>query len=1094
MVGLLRNHPAQRPAGWRPLIRCFLTASILVVANMLAVADDPGSFAGLERDFQRQARPILVQYCLECHSTEAREGELDMERFASLDDVRQHPSAWEKIVEMLDNGEMPPEDSEQPTDRQKNRLRDWAGRYLDAEARANAGDPGPVILRRLSNAEYTYTIRDLTGVALNPARQFPVDGAAGEGFSNTGNALVMSPALLTKYVDAARRTADHAVLLPTGFRFSSSTMRRDWVNEILTSIREIHARFTGRIGDANLLNRWDVNDPTRLTASDGRVDLEAYLRVLIQNRKRVALDTPGWDAIARSEGLSARYLGHLAEMLSTDDPSSLLLEQIRQAWRSADPAGAAAIAVEIRRWQERIWTFHPVGHFGQVQKWQKPVTPLSRERSFRIPLQPTGENREVTLYLVTTSAGDGHASDAVIWRRPRIERPGQLPLLLSDLRAASITIEQSRGQAPVQTSPQHPARPKSRYGLDPRRFGNGVEGSTVQPEDLRVTAPSIIEFAIPWELADGGEFVVSGELGEGSDTSSSVQLLVTSVRPSEVDVLLSGEPILVLPDGEAHKRFQRSFTDFRNLFPAAMCYPRIVPVDVVVTLVLFHREDEHLSRLMLDDNERARLDRLWDELHYVSRDALKLVTAYEQLLEFASQDDDPRKYMPLGEAIYGSAEVFRASLTDSEPRHLEALMEFASQAFRRPLTDVEAAGIRHMYAELRSAESSHEEALRLTMARVLAAPAFLYKIEQPASGTAAHPVSDWELATRLSYFLWSSLPDEELREAAGGGLHEPRALLTQTQRMLRDARIRRLAVEFACQWLHIREFDENVEKNERLFPGFNDVRGAMYEEAIRFFTHLFQTGGSVLDILDADYTFLNETLAGHYGIPGVEGLAWRRVGGVRAYSRGGILAHAATLATQSGVSRTSPILRGNWVSETLLGERLPRPPKNVPQLPDVVPDGLTERQLIERHSSDVSCAKCHARIDPYGFALEGFDAIGRHRVHDSDQNRIDTRTTLADGTQVDGLEGLRSYLVTSRRQAFVRQFCRKLLGFALGRGVQLSDKPLLDSMRQDLVRNGYRISNAIETIVLSRQFRSIRGRDYVAAGSAAPAADPHHIP
>ena len=305
--------------------------------------------------------------------------------------------------------------------------------------------------------------------------------------------------------------------------------------------------------------------------------------------------------------------------------------------------------------------------------------------------------------------------------------------------------------------------------------------------------------------------------------------------------------------------------------------------------------------------------------------------------------------------------------------------------------------------------------------------------------------------------------------------------------MSRDTRVRRLATEFACQWLHIYDFDTHDEKSEATFPTFNALRGAMYEESIRFFMDLVQRDGSVLELLDADHTFLNEDLAKHYGIPvgqafqpdGQPGKAdlqgWRRVEGVKQHGRGGILGMASTLSKQSGASRTSPILRGNWVSEVLLHEKLPKPPKGVPQLPDVVPAGLTERQLIEKHSSITACAKCHARIDPFGFSLENFDGIGRSRA--AVQPPIDTRTKLLDGTEINGLDGLRSYLLTTRRDDFVRQFCRKLLGYSLGRGTQLSDEPLLQEMQQELAKHDYRFSAAIETIIRSRQFREIRGAD-----------------
>jgi hypothetical protein len=257
-------------------------------------------------------------------------------------------------------------------------------------------------------------------------------------------------------------------------------------------------------------------------------------------------------------------------------------------------------------------------------------------------------------------------------------------------------------------------------------------------------------------------------------------------------------------------------------------------------------------------------------------------------------------------------------------------------------------------------------------------------------------VSDWELASRLSYFLWSSAPDAELRElAANGKLRNPDVLVAQSRRMLGDARVRRMATEFGCAWLHIYDFDELGEKSDRHFPTFTALRGAMYEETIRFFTDLFQNDRPVLNILDADYAFLNEPLAKHYAIDGVKFVGsneWQRVDGVKKFSRGGILGHATTLAKQSGASRTSPILRGNWVSEVLLGEKLPRPPKDVPRLPeDEATEQLTVRQLTEKHTSDLRCAGCHARIDAFGFALEKFDAIGRSRERDLG-DRPSTRT------------------------------------------------------------------------------------------------------
>ena len=318
------------------------------------------------------------------------------------------------------------------------------------------------------------------------------------------------------------------------------------------------------------------------------------------------------------------------------------------------------------------------------------------------------------------------------------------------------------------------------------------------------------------------------------------------------------------------------------------------------------------------------------------------------------------------------------------------------------------------------------------------------------------------------------MPDEQLREAAEAGrlIAEEGELVRQTRRMLSDEKTRRMAVHFACQWLHLRDFDQNDDKNEKLYPEFASLRADMYEETVRFFEDMFRRNGSILDLLSADHTFLNESLARHYGISDVSGPEWKRVTGMRSQQRGGILAMATMLASQSGASRTSPILRGNWVSETLLGEPLPRPPVGIPLLPETVPTGLTARQLIEQHSSDPACAKCHARIDPYGFALEQYDAVGRVRT-----KLADTKTTLYEGLTIDGLDGLREYLLTQRRDDVVRNFCRKLLGFALGREVQLSDEPLIDDMLKKLNSGDYRFHVAIESIVLSKQFRQIRGHN-----------------
>ena len=1353
------------------------------------------TFDTLEREYRIAIQPLLARFCLKCHSTGEKKGELDLERFDDLEALRAEPLVWRKVIDQLETDEMPPKKLVQPSPDENAKLLKWARRYLDAEARSHADDPGPVVLRRLSNSEYTYTLRDLTDVdTLDPAREFPVDGAAGEGFTNVGSALVMSPGLVSKYLAAAKSVANHAVLLPSGkITFSAKTTARGWTDERLVGIKSIYDRY--------------AND-------EGRIDLTPYVRALLRQSSRLtsAEETSSEDgdsfaiedaisAIAREENVpSVKYLRVLTRTLFRPgvSPPSPLLDALRAQVRDASAndvaATASAIARNVSVWQNQLFRFQPVGHFGLVRPYQQPRRPLESRQTLRLELAATADDADIVVRLAVSTAGDGPEGDRVLWRRPRIEAKGRPTTLLVDVRAGAAVIERKRstvlsstarcldaafplrdanaarpdlaqlavdhdvdpavlgawirylgldGEATLGEHLTHPTRniggkdhvhawglqgvgdlslvsnasdetvaipgqleahrvcvhprperwvgaawrsPLSgvvrvetfvhdRHGCGngvawslelyrrrrrivlrsgvvdpsrgatipsvtsevspgdllalvidardgdhscdlteidltiietevndddeprvwslatdcadslhagnphPDRYGNdetwsfvtgltadrtrapalgdaplllewfeakdadeaariarrlealivgpappagapgakihtdlttlrgplfrefdvhelagsataediraarhGLSRSRFVDDDLTANAPETIEFTLPAALFAGSTLVLEAELAGAKKTEGSVQLRASTAALAAEETLFAGAPVLVADGGEAAERFEATFQEFRELFPAAVCYAPIVPVDEVVTLVLFHREDEHLKRLFLSPDESAELDRLWRELRFVSADAITMLTGYEQLIQFATQDDDPRRFTPLKPTIDARAHAYRATQLAAESGHVNAVVAFAEQAWRRPLAQRESHALRALYHHLRAEDTAHDAAVRFTLCRILTSPAFLYRLESPGAGPAPTELSGIELASRLSYFLWSSAPDAELLAvAATGELREPDELAAQAKRMLHDPRTRRLAIEFACQWIHVRGFDELDEKSTRHFPTFAALKSDMYKEAIEFFGDLFRADRSVLSILSADHTFLNERLADHYGVPDVEGNAWRRVD-VGAHGRGGILTFAATLARQSGASRTSPILRGNWITETILGEKLPNPPQGVPPLPDEPPrSDLTMRELVERHTKDEACSGCHRKIDPYGFALEEFDAIGRRRSPAMRQQTFDTAVTLPDGTRLRSVEGLRQYLSGTRRQAFLRQFSRKLLGYALGRAIQVSDEAILAAMTAALNDNEHRVSAAIEAIVRSQPFRFIRGRDFADA-------------
>lgn len=1391
-AGLLGSHAAPRPSSSQPSQKGVSSPAPHGTASRTTA----------DTAFTASVRPFLRKYCLGCHSAIQKQAGLDLERFTGADAIRKDLKPWQGVVDHLEVGDMPPHGSLQPNETEKGRVVAWVREILHREALATAGDPGEVPLRRLSNTEYNNTIRDLTGQDLQPAREFPTDGAAGEGFTNAAESLTdVSPALLTKYLSAARDVAEYAVLLPDGFRFEPGKTRRDWTDASTARLRAFYASCA---------------------SPDGHLDFTPYLAATVRHRADLLSGRVHVETVAAQEKLNAKYLGTLWKALATPT-DTLPLREIQTRWRSATPDDLTALITAVTAWQGTLWEtvrigsyVHPVGTgFAESRTRQIPGDRFpAAMQTIRVALKPTPGQSDVVLRL-TASHLLGPGAGKIAWQTPRLEGSGKSTIFLVDTaqKSPSFTIDYPRlfadtaryldatVEAVNSPNPFAAVQPiAARHGLDeillnrwialaalqpyakeaayllpgrdtalaplerlsdpirgigdhaaingwhkhnadlpavvtnasdrlekipgdaaphgvmihptPTEFvavawrspisgtvrvsakivhahpdcGNGIAwwlerrqgeqarmfdegrlelGGVASPPartlkvspgdtlllavdakdgdhacDLTQVSLKIAQIDAPgrvWDLAsDVADTVLAANphadrygtpgvwsfvkgptrpVNAGADTppvpvdsllgrwrtaasdparraeattlAAQLQSLLSGPRPKTVqdpnrelfDLLVvptspllqgvdlnhlarsaSGNVAYGLPAdrfgstgghssdltmasdgtvtirlpaamiagrdfvGEAHllsasddqavqvtaslepagspirwdgssgivaatgsasfRKIVEGCDRFRDLFPLYTCFPPVIPNDEVVSLKMFHREDDPLKRLFLDPKQTRTLDRLWEEHLFISQQPVAEQKYLPLFIGFVTQDQ-PKKMVAFFEGMRPEfdrrAAEFQKQAAAAVPKQLEALSDFTARAYRRPLTAKERNEQAALYRALVANGSSSEEAFRALVARVLVAPAFLFRIEQAPIGLKAGPANDWEMATRLSYFLWSSEPDALLRQAAAAGrLHTPAEIQAQTHRMLQDGRVRSLAVEFGAQWLHVRGFDALNEKNEQLFPTFDTtLRSAIYEETVRFFQNLFQADCPASDLLDAHYTFLNETLAKHYGIPNVRGEEWRRVEGVQQYGRGGILGLATVQASQSGASRTSPILRGNWVSETLLGERLPRPPANVPRLPEEENAGtLTVRQEVERHTKDPACASCHQRIDPLGFAFEKYDAIGRFREKDLGGRSIDTQTTLRDGAKLDGLNGLRRYLMAARRNQVMHLFCRRLLGYALGRAVQNSDQPLIDAMTTRLTRNGGRISEAVDLIVTSPQFRNIRGTTF----------------
>ncbi|MEM6843439.1 MAG: DUF1592 domain-containing protein [Bacteroidota bacterium] len=404
-----------------------------------------------------------------------------------------------------------------------------------------------------------------------------------------------------------------------------------------------------------------------------------------------------------------------------------------------------------------------------------------------------------------------------------------------------------------------------------------------------------------------------------------------------------------------------------------------------------------------------------------------------------------------------------------------SLFPFASLAYRRFLSNEEKGQLRKIFKTVYQADKSRnpfDAALQETFKAVLVSPHFLYKVEDEQPTEVPYPLSGFELATRLSYFLWSSLPDEELFQAAyQGNLHDSLQLRVQVRRMLRDPKAKRFSESFATQWFGISRLKEQSPVDPERFPEFTPaLRQAMYQETVDYFHHVLTQSHNLLDLIDSDYAMLNEDLAEHYGIDGVNGQELRPVT-LTNHLRGGILSMGSVLASTSLPLRTSPVLRGKWVLEEILGTPPPPPPPDAGELPEeeaAQPDASL-RELLTVHRNKPDCFSCHQKMDPIGLGLENYDALGRWRTHYG-QERIVAWDTLASGEVFNGPEELKKILL-KKEENFARTLAEKLFTYAIGRNIEFVDEPTMQRLTSNLLNNRFNPEEFIMELVYSYPFR-----------------------
>lgn len=1146
------------------LLRVSFRSSLLIF-TVLAVLHGPTVHAD---DFEKIVQPYIRQYCLDCHNATEARGELDFTQFNSPRDVIDSFRRWSAVVEFVSSGEMPPADAPQPSAAESAALTTAIRSIFDVEARRRAGDPGLVPARRLSHSEYDRSIRDLTGIDIRPTRDFPADPAAGEGFDNTGEALSTGPGLVRKYLAAAQLTSDHLVLHTTGLRFSpfavtSSNERRKLTeNAVMEFYRSHdvdvtlyitaawHYRLRPQTAQSQTAAEFAAThrlSPRYFTILTDFLNTLPQLEGCPQELRDALVQLPPPPAVQAADANAATG----PALLTTAPPEVVNLVRLINHYRRLLHAPEG----ELIKANAGNW---PIGHLDFRARTAAARTQYSTARlqsSTLIQSQPitappaTNPEQPLTIVLRLTPQL-GTTAGSVLFKRPIFSRADRLPRNDQEMTEHQVlSLREVLEQAPALQPARHP-------------FGQGPAGAAIDADSLLSTAPSELQFVLTAEQRrqlQGRRLLLPLELNS-ADVAVNAQLGMAAAAADAVSAATATAGELLADAASPCVQRLRPFAEkFCEVFPDRFVY--VDPgrgLEAGFHLVEgFFRDDAPLVRLVLSDEQRRELDDLWTELEFINTSAETLLRGFvwferserevlhDKRFDFLRSEDpalvreeilgrfetlyleklglkrDPETGAGLDDrariVVQFFAEIRRglalqeARLAAAEPRALADLMQLADKAWRRPLTADEQAELNRLYTRFRGEGQTVEQALRGVCTSILLSPHFCCLWQTPADGPGVSPLSGSDIASRLSYFLWSSLPDAELRQAAAAGrLATADGVAAEARRMLADPRIEALAEEFLGQWLRYRDFEQKDPINAAAFPGYDDeLRAAMAEEPVRTATWLMQQDRSITELLSGDTSLLNARLAAHYG--GIleqnhrqaaelrrrtltaagatpQQLAevareWLPVSGLREAGRGGLFGMSVVLAKNSAGERSSPVKRGFWTVHHLLGRHFPPPPADVPELPKNEQQAdRSLRELLAVHVSDAQCAMCHRHFDHFGLTMEGFDAIGRARTKDAAGRPIDNRVTLADGSTIDGIPGLADYVLRHRRSEFLQTFCRRFLGYALGRSVQLSDQSLLDQMQTALEAGDGKFSVLVEQVVRSPQFRSVRNREFTTAG------------
>jgi len=992
-------------------------------------------------------QPLLETYCYECHNPEKDEADLDLEALSTEALLLEDHVLLEDLQWVIEEKDMPPKKADaQPSDAEREQLVEYLEQTLLALSNAKPEDPGVVPMARINPHQFDYIVEDLTGFDLELGQYLTPDAASERGFVNGGALQTMSVGQFEGFLSTAKKLLDHARVVPgAGITWSSTPLAAaDTDEQLKTALREAwiewHEYWGQEVGD-------DHADAVRRETG---MMFEAFLEAWWQYKHRAALGMPD----ATLEQIAAEYPEPLFPSLV--ELAGRMVEKPESIPGFLDTAESPIFA-EFRR---RVMAIPPPATqdrfaardtFKQLNQWREAATSEYDYGGYVGELVLRPDNRPDNQRL----RGLFHKGTPEIPVDLAKAKHGEVFLAVTPIfgSAWNPSIVFNEGSVRFKDGSEKPWTEVLEF-----TDANGRKVTPAADGSLSVESPGHLRFKVP----DGAVSLLAKAAYAESDSDEPAAVRIGAFSEAPTDPVLSFEDCQVV-GGNSPRHSSRMKREMQ----------RLGQVDATFKPVFRRNDGGHFQGLPEEviawlgvekpEHERTRNPRLFS----LTPDEFRTRVDAEARANFEA--------MRTRLTALAAAEDMGESKLEEEIRRITT--DFAARLWRRAPTTAESDGLVELYRADREAGRSFDAAAKTPLTAILISPEFLYHITTSKGSTEPYLLEETELATRLALTLWARLPDPELlRLAKAGELRDAETYHAQIRRLIDDPRAAAFIEQFTGRWLGFADFDKFSGPDAEKYPEFTpELRRAMHLEAKLFFLDLLREDRPITDALTADYTYLNERLAKHYGIDGVTGSEMRRVALDEDSRRGGVLGMGAFLTKFSQPLRTSPVHRGIWVYQDLLGLPIPEPPPNVPLLSDDETDeeGLTVAQQLEMHRDKPECSSCHEKFDPLGVALEHFDPIGRWRETTGGQP-VDDNGRYKTGQSVHGVAELRSHILGQRDQ-FLEHFAENLLAYCLGRDLLPTDKPTVERILQTLGRHDLSFRAALVTTLTSPQF--VKRRD-----------------